>query len=247
MTTTLPTLCPDLQKIALCGLPKNSMITTAVPGMLLVTNRNNLRRFRVDSLLTEEASEVLYELPELRSLEVVIERETRLPSASLPNLTDLTIRCDNEDGWPRLFHGAMLGKFEHVDFLRAFERAALSSSVQDTLSKFYLCTSHSWIPNYSFLLPFTQMVYLHVCFTCNDGCSSRVDDNIIINLSRAMPKLKSLGLGGAPCRQNTLQKTANPAEGDQTLDLESPHHVHSSLSSSPAPLFHPIGDIGKRL
>ena len=217
MTTTLPTLCPDLKKIALYGLPKNSMITTAVSGMLLVTNRNNLHGFRVDSPLTEEASEVLYELPELRSLEVVIERETRLPSASLPNLTELVITCDNEDGWPQLFHGATLGKLEHVDFylqsgqigdfLGAFERAALSSSLQNTLSGLSIFTGRSWNPNYSSLLPFTQMVDLRVYFTCNDGCSSRVDDDIIINLSRAMPKLKSLGLGDAPCRQITTGVT----------------------------------------
>ena len=75
------------------------------------------------------------------------DRETS-PSASLPNLTRLTITCDNEDGWPRLFHGATLGRLECVsfileseqigDFLRAFERAALSSSVQNALSEFFL-------------------------------------------------------------------------------------------------------------
>ena len=217
MITTLPTLCPDLHTIALYGLPGNSMITTAVSGMLLVTNRNNLQGFRADSPLTEEASEVLYELPNLCGLSVVIERETLPPSASLPNLTELVITCGNEDGWPRLFHGATLGKLERVDFhlqsghigdfLGAFERAAFSSSVQNTLSIFSIFTGCSWNPNYSSLLPFTQMVNLHVYFSCNGGCSSTVDDDIIINLSRAMPKLKSLGLGDAPCRHITTGVT----------------------------------------
>ena len=215
--TTLPTLCPDLETIDLSSLPRNPTITTAVSEMLLKTNRNSLQIFRVDSPLTEEASEVLYKLPELHGLSVFIERETRLPPASLPNLTDLTITYDNEDDWPQLFHGATFGKLESVtfypqsdevgNFLEVFKMAALSSSIQNTLSKFYLRTSHLWIPNYSSLLPFTQMVDLDIEFPCDDGCSSTVDDDIIINLSRTMPKLESLALGDVPCRQITTGVT----------------------------------------
>ena len=215
--TTLPTLCPNLQAISLRALPRDPMITAAVFGVLLITNRNTLRCFDVDSPLTEEASEVLYELPNLRSLSVVIGRETALPSAPLPNLINLQITCDNEDGWPRLFHGAKFGKLKSVafypkseeigDFLEAFERVALSSSIQNTLSELRLDTSFSWNSNYSSLLPFTQMVELDIQSSCHGGCSSTVDDDIIISLSRAMPKLEILGLGGTPCRQTTVGVT----------------------------------------
>ena len=211
--TTLPTLCCDLQEIALYDLPTSPMITAAVSGSLLITNRNTLRGFHTDSTLTEEASEALYKLPNLRSLSVVIEKGTSLPSASLPNLTELTIACDDEDDWPRLFHGATFGKLERVSFclqseqignlLGAFGRAALSSSVQNTLSGFRLFALRSWDPNYSSLLPFTQLVDLVIRFSCDGGCSSRVDDDIVISLSRAMPKLQTFDLGGTPCRQIT--------------------------------------------
>jgi len=217
MITTLPALCPELQTIVLSNLPRNPIITAAVSTMLLVTNRNTLQRFRVGSPLTEEASEVLYELPNLCDLSVVIGTRTTLPSASLPNLTGLTITCDNENCWPRLFHGATLGKLERVnfhlesgqvgDFLGAFERAALSSSVQDALSSFSIFTGCPWNPNYYSLLPFTRMVDLDIVFPCDRGCSSTVDDNIVITLSRAMPKLESLGLGDVPCRQITAGVT----------------------------------------
>jgi len=211
--TTLPTLSPDLQVIYFYNLPRNPMATAAVSRMLLVTNRNTLQKLRVDSPLTEDASEVLYELPNLRGLSVVIGRETPLPSASLPKLTKLSITCDNEYGWPRLFHGATFGKLERVgfyllgsgqigDFLGAFKTAALSSSIQNTLSKFSVSAWCSWNPTYSSLLPFTQLVDLEINFSCNHGCSSRVDDNIIISLSQAIPKLKALRLGGTPCGQN---------------------------------------------
>jgi len=213
MITTLPTLCPDLQVISLQDTPRDPMVITAVSGMLLATNRNTLQELDINSPLTKEASDVLYKLPNLRSLSVAIQRGAPLPSASLPNLTDLKIWCDNEDDWPRLFHGATFGKLRSVcfhpqseqigDFLGAFERAALSSSVQNTLSSFCIFTQHSWNPNYPSLLPFTQLVYLVIQFSCDGGCSSRVDDDIVIRLSRAMPKLESLELGDTSCGQIT--------------------------------------------
>ena len=82
--------------------------------MLLLTNRNPLRELRVDSPLTEEASEVIYKLPNLHSLSVAIEKGIPLPSASLPNLIDLKIRCDSGDNWLRPFHGATFGKLKSV-------------------------------------------------------------------------------------------------------------------------------------
>ena len=210
--TILPILCPNLQAIILSP-PSDPLITAAISRMLLTTNRNTLQELDVDSPLTKEASEVLYGLPNLRSLSMAIERETPLPPASLPNLTELAITCDNEDGWPRLFHGATFGKLEDVkfypqsghigDFLGAFEKTALSSSLQNTLSSFLVQTPSSWNPNYSSLLPFTQLVDLEIRFSCDAGCSSTVDDDIVVSLSQAMPKLEYLGLGAEPCRQTT--------------------------------------------
>jgi len=93
------------------------------------------------------------------------------------------------------------------DFLGAFKRAALSSSVQNTLSRFRLFASRSWNPSYSSLLPFTQLVDLMVGFSCDGGCSSKVDDDTVITLSRAMPKLQIFELGGVPCGQITVGVT----------------------------------------
>jgi len=100
MVITLPTLCPNLQAITLGSLRDDPTIAAAVSGMLLVANRNALRLLSVECPLTEEASEVMCKLPNLRSLSVAVGRETPLPPASLPGLAKLVIRCDNEDGWP---------------------------------------------------------------------------------------------------------------------------------------------------
>ena len=215
---TFPTLCPNLQEIILYSLPRGPMVTAAVSGMVLASNENTLRCFRVDSPLTEAARQVIYKLLNLRNLSVVIERDASSTSVVLPNLTNLAIKYDHEGDWLRVFHGATFGKLESVtfhseseqigDFLEEFERVALAVSAQDALSGFSFYTSRSWNPNYSSLLRFTQLVYLRVQFSCDGGCSSTVDDDIITNLARAMPKLKILELGNPPCREIPIGITA---------------------------------------
>jgi hypothetical protein len=226
------------------------MIITAVSGMLLDANQNTLQRFDVDSPLTEEANEVVSKLPNLCHLSAAIERETSLPSLSLPDLTKLAIICDDEGDWPQLFHGATLGKLESVtfypqskkigDFLGAFGRAALSSSVQNTLEEFNFVAQCSWNPDYSSLLPFMQMRRLDIEYPCGSRCSSSVDDDIIINLSQAMPKLRILNLGDDPCRQFTAGVTAKGlvalARHCPDLFMLRIHFQVASLSTPPAGL-----------
>jgi len=203
MVTTFPILCPNLKEITLRPLPRDPMITTGVSGMLLATNRNTLQRFHVDSPLTE-GREVIYKLPNLRELSAVIEGDTSLPSAVLPYLTSLTITCDHGHGWLQMFHGATFGKPSPL----SSNRAALAVSTQNTLSWLYLHTSCSWNPSYTSLLPFTQMKYLEIRFSCRNGCSSSVDDDILTKLVRAMPKLENLQLGDAPCCRIPIGVTA---------------------------------------
>ena len=52
-----------------------------------------------------------------------------------------------------------------------------------------------------------QMVDLGIESLCDDGCSSRADDDIVISLSWAVPELETLGLGGSPCSQPTTGVT----------------------------------------
>ena len=210
--------CPNLQRIGLRDLPRDPMITAAVSELLLTTNQNTLRTFYVDSPLTEEAREVVHKLPDLRGLTVVIERGAPLPSLVLPGLTKLTVRYDHDDDCLEMFHGATLGKLKYIqlnskseqigDFLGTFERVALAASAQNTLSDIRLYTSCSRSPTFSSLLSFTQTKYLFVVFPCVGGCSSMVDDDTIINLARAMPKLESLVLGSPPCRRIPTGVTA---------------------------------------
>ena len=211
MVAALPTLCPNLQEILLGSLPREPMITPAASEMLIANSRNALRTVFVNSPLTEEAYEVIFKHPDLRELSVTIERDTSFPSVVFSNLTRLIINYDNDNDWLRMFHGATFGKLEVVtffseseqigDFLGAFERVALAASFQNTLTRFHFRTSCSWDPDYSSLLRFTRLADLEIGFSCDDGCSSTVDDDIITNLAQAMPKLESLRLGDPPCRE----------------------------------------------
>ena len=212
MITALPTLCPDLQDISLWALPRHPMITAAVTGMLLASNRS-LRRLRLDSPLTEEACEVVYKHPDLRELSVVIEGSTSLPVVELPNLTEIFIEYDRSCDWLQGFRGATLGKLASIsfhsesdstiDFLEEFKRVALTTSIPATLSKFSFGTSRQWKPNYRSLLPFTQLSKIDIEFSCDGGCSSTIDDDIITEIARAMPGLEFLHVGDEPCETPT--------------------------------------------
>ena len=206
----LPILCPDLESITLNDIPEDLAITEAISEMLLACNRDILRCFYVDSPLTEQARNVLLQLPKLSSLWVVLQGRALLPPVVLPNLCTIDVEFGDHLDWLQGFRGMTLGKLENTyfsshsrqigDFLGEFKNVALTTSTPTTLQEFHFRTSVSWNPSYHSLLPFTQLKDLLIEFSCGDGCSSRVDDDIIIDLARAMPKLQLLRLGGTPCR-----------------------------------------------
>ena len=209
----LSALCLNLEWIILRDLPSDPVITEAVSETLLACNRDTLEVFRVDFPLADEAREVVYQLPRLSSLWAIIQGPTSLPTLELPNLTSIDVEYDDELDWLQGFRGATLEKLESIvfrterndigDFLGAFESVALTTSIKNTLSVFGFCTSRSWNPNYSSLLSFNQLKKIYIYFSCEGACSSRVDDDIIVDLARAMPKLEILQLGRAPCATPT--------------------------------------------
>ena len=68
MITSFPTLCPNSREIPLYNLPSDPMVAVTISEMLLASSRNDLRCFRVDSPLSEEACRVVYNLPNLHIL-----------------------------------------------------------------------------------------------------------------------------------------------------------------------------------
>lgn len=211
MIARLSALCPDLERITLNHLPKDTATTEGISEMLVACNRGTLEWFCVDSPLTEEAREVVYQLPKLSQLWTIVQVHALLPPVMLPNLTLIDFEYDDRLDWLQGFRG--MAKLETVlfasqsdqigDFLGEFESVALTTSLPVTLSTFWFKTSRSWNPSYRSLLPFTQLKEVVIDFSCDDGCSSRVDDNIITDLARVMPKLETLKLGGAPCENPT--------------------------------------------
>jgi hypothetical protein len=209
----LSILYPDLRRIALISLPRDPVITEAVSEMLLGCNRDTLQYFQVESPLTEEAREVLYQLPKLNTLWAIIRGPTLLPQVTLPNLAVIDLEYDDHLDWLEGFRGAVLEKLDLAlfrseskqigDFLGAFEDVALTTSASVTLATFKFLTSQSWNPNYRSLLRFTQLKQLVIEFRCGDVCASRVNDDIIISLAWAMPRLEILELGGEPCGTST--------------------------------------------
>ena len=213
MVARLPALCPDLERITLTNLQRDTATIEAVSEMLIACNRDTLQRFLVDSPLTEEGQQVVYQLPKLSELWAVVQKQTPLPPVTLPNLLLIDLEFDGHVDWLQGFRGVALGKLKEVffstyshqigNFLEEFESVASTTSIPTTLLTFRLIAACSWNPNYRSLLPFTQLKDLVVEFSCDGGCSSMVDDDIITDLARAMPKLELLRLGCAPCETPT--------------------------------------------
>ena len=209
MIIRLSMVSPDLECITLNPLPRDPVITEAVSEMLLTCNRDSLEWFCVDSPLTDEAYEVILQLPELSVLWVAIQGCARVPPVALPNLSLIDLQYDDHLDWLQGFRGATLGGLEVVyftsqseqigDFIGEFTRVALTTSAPTTLLKFVFKTSRPWDPDYRSLLPFMQLKNLQIGFSCGNHCSSTVDDDIVMDLAQAMPRLEILKLGDAPC------------------------------------------------
>lgn len=208
MIINLPKLCPYLEAICLQDMQADTTITGATSEMLLTCNLDTLQHFLVDSPLTEEARQVVYQLPNLRGLWSVFTERTSLPAVSLPSLTTLDVEYHHDHDWLRAFHRTAPSKLIEAsfhaecdrigDFLEAFE-AAFSSSAS-ALLRFMFFTSSSWDPRYYALLSFKQLNELIIEFSCQNGCSSSVDDETLTTLAQAMPKLEILQLGKTPCQ-----------------------------------------------
>ena len=207
-----PTLCPNLERIVIAPLEISPVITDVVSSMLLAS-RGSLRTFCVRSPLTKEAQDVVYRLPNLSQLRVVIQEHIPLPPIKLPNLVSIYIIFDVDHSWLEAFRGAPFEKLDTVifrsesggtgDFLEAFERVALTTSIRYTLSTFKFSTLRAWTPNYHPLLSFNKLSSLEIYLPCVEPCSSGVGDDVIAAIARAMPKLEVLRLGGTPCQAVT--------------------------------------------
>ena len=214
----LPTFCPSLQRVRLRLKPRDPLTTTTISGMLLALNRKILQKFEVYSALTDEGREVFRDLPDLQELQVRINGPSSLPTLGLPNLTKLSIEYNHDHNWLEGFRGATFGKLTSIYFdfsdhyygritigniLETFESVASTTSIPATLSEFKVETSLLWKPNYRSLLPFTQLKVLSLEFDCSPpsstDCSCTLDDDIITDLARAMPKLEILRLSDSIC------------------------------------------------
>ena len=207
----LPVLCPHIKYLSLTRLPRSPVITEAVSEMLLACNRDSLECLLVDSPLNKVAREVVYRLPKLRHLWGIMQGPTSLPRVALPDLETIHVEWDSGRGWLEGFRGATIGELKAISFrptsglarldwfLEEFQGVALTLSIQTSLSELTLYTSQPWTPNYSSLLAFKRMTKLDIRFSCHGGCPSTVDDNIIVDLAKAMPELEKLLLGEDPC------------------------------------------------
>lgn len=246
--TAIQARCPDLRKIAFFGLPRDQIITAAVTKLLVTTNQNALRSLDIHSALTAQAREVVHKLPNLTDLTVVVEENTPMLPLVHPSLPNLTIMFNHDRDYSQVFREARLEKLKSMrvfftsemvgDFLEEFARTPLAASAKNTLSDFQLFADFTWNPDYSPLLSFTQLTRLTIESPCTSPCSSNVNDDTVIDLARAMPKLVTLHLGYHPCRNVstgiTVRGLVALAHHCSHLEILCVHFRVYTLSTPPA-------------
>ena len=115
----------------------------------------------------------------------------------------LTLRPATEMTWSR-WREATSARWSSLKALLTLNVTSIRRSPRrNERVVFDFCTPRSWNPNYRPLLPFTQLEMLSIKLACDVDCSLMVGDNMITDLVRAMPRLKTLRLGDMPCEAST--------------------------------------------
>ena len=164
----LPALFPDLEHINLDSLPRDLVITEAVPEKLLSCNPEALKDFLINSPSIEEARKVVYQLPKLAQLWVTTEGPTLLLPVTLQNLTTIDVECGNHLDWLRGFRGVTFRMSlsapnpKRLGTFLANLRLLRESTPSQRHCHFSGSLPCAWQLNYHSLLPFTQLQELEV-------------------------------------------------------------------------------------
>ena len=135
-----------------------------------------------------------------------------MPQNVTLNVIEIDVGYGHDHGWLQMFRTARFGELSSIRFfgidslrcfLGAFDSVTQTTSITATLSRLLFFTPHGWEPNYLSLLPFTQLKQLVIEFSCMDDCTSKVDDDIITDLARALPELEIVRFEKFPCGKPT--------------------------------------------
>ena len=180
---------------------------------LLDAAAETLRSVDLDGELPVAISEKLFQLPNLRFLDVELSG-TRIspPAVVFPSLEKLGISYGESDSWLHTLQNIPDPTLRELDvffsgsspiYLQTLTSSLLGAGIERTLVSLE-CLPEGRIPlteaGIRPLFLFKRLTVLDLISHCTaERCNAQLNDSIISGLAMALPQLTSLSLGGPPC------------------------------------------------
>ena len=219
----LSTISPYIKEIRvqIKDMHHDLSMVEASSQLLMHCNINGLRKYNVDAAISSSALRHAIQLPSLDSFWLISDSSINqltfpLPDVVFPSLRVLSVKHnDGDHTWLDLLPAIESPVFSRISvhcpgpdvvpFMEKFELTVTGCGLHERLESFKLL-SRDYVkittPDIiAHTFRFKKLTELHLLGTCSEFCltSDLTDDDIDL-LTKALPCLESLKLGGKPCR-----------------------------------------------
>lgn len=277
--TTLSTMSPDLREIQVERLHHSPSTEEASSELLMQCNSYRLRKYNVDSPISPSALRHIIQLPSLEEFWLVVgsfQLPDPLPVIIFPSLRLLDVEYRGDHTWlkllPAIEDPVLTSIFvecsgsDVAQFMEAFQLTMTECGMQEILQEFRIRSQDEFRISPEIItctFSFKNLTSLKMLSECASNTCQTFDltDDHIDVLTKTMPRLECLTIGGEPCgipsqitfkslytisrqcsRLTTLQIHFNPAmfvtrvetdpaPGDTVLGLSDLNTPPSSLCS----------------
>ena len=217
--TKLSTLSSDLREIQVQRLSHSPSTEEASSQLLMQCNPYRLRKYNVDSPMSASVLGHTVQLPSLEEFWLVVVDSFQLPDPLpvivFPSLRILDVKYNGDLTWlkllPAIDNPSLTSIFvqcsgsDVAHFMEAFQLITTGCGMHERVQQFrvrghdeFKITPRTIACTFSF----KNLTFLKMLSECSaTSCQTlHLTDNDIDLLTKAMPRLESLALGGEPCR-----------------------------------------------
>lgn len=208
---------PDIREIRVELLFHSPATEEASSQLLMQCNHHRLRKFNVDSPISPAALGHIIQLPSLEKLWLVfnsVQLPNPLPPVVFPSLQLLDVEYTGAHTWLELLRAIENPVLKEISvecpgpdveqFMEAFQLTIAQCQMQEILQEFSVRSPQEFKISPGIIactFSFKNLTSLEILSDCEPGICQTFDitDRHIELLTKAMPRLESLTIGGAPC------------------------------------------------
>ena len=245
--SSIPT--KDLAQLRLKYMGNEGPVLDALQN-LLDKSSETIRSVALDGGLSTAFIDRLFQLRNLRSLEIELPSiPISSPEVVLPSLKKLAIRYRDDVPWfhilkkipnPALRDLEATFLDDSLTHIQTLTSSLIHANKKQTLTRLQ-CSWEKLTPltveRLRSVFPLERLTTLNLLPRCIEGrCGVQLEDSIICELAKALPRLKSLKLGGVPCKvftpNVTIESLAALSTNCVDLDFLQLHFDANKLVSS---------------